>query len=544
MKLTIKLILTVVCVANLLAIESVDAGDFRKGSMSRSKSSFSRGKSLSRGKSSSSFRGKSSSSSKMSRTPSFGSKSNPGFKKHSNLPKKGYGYKPSHPRKPVQFGHITDAPQMRTPIRPNLKPTNKDRILNVNVRQPVNNSPIKTTTMPRPKRAPILTGPAKSPITTRPGKSPIIKGRIPTPGKSPILTRPGTSPIKTLPGKSPIVTRPGKSPLPTGPIKGRVPNPGRLPGQSGDPDAGNPVKPLPNRGEPGKIGTPTQGILPGDTPPVIDEPIDAAFPGQGNGGNNGDQGGNYQEGDITAGNGKVVDQDFVDLINDGEFLHTGQPAPWDNPNDPFWDQEKPQDWKGYWPGNDPDFGVKLPERPELDPTEPPVIIDPERPDLGDTPPPIDCPPGDVPPPYCPPGGHVPPYCPPPVIIIDPIGPPPVACPPCVTTVCRPAVVAPIVEEEPVEQVLQLVTDRQNTLVVEGFGNVAGNAALQVNGLGLPLKVVAWNNEQLVLDVPMIGMVEPTPAKLFLFDAEMKVLAEIDVELLTPEMAGLEAPAAE
>jgi len=308
-----------------------------------------------------------------------------------------------------------------------------------------------------------------------------------------------------------------------------------VPVQSGDPDAGNPVKPLPSRGEIGNTDRLTP-IFPGDTPPEVTEPIDSAAPAD-DAGNSGNQGGNFQEGDITASNGKVLDQEFVDLINEGELVHVGLPAPWDNPNDPFWDQEMPEYWKGYWPGNDPEFGVKLPEIPDIEIGEQTI---PETPELGDTPPPIDCPPGDVPP-YCPPG-HIPPYCPPPVIIIDPIGPPPVACPPCVQSVCRPALIAaPVVEEQIEEQVvLQLVTDRENTLLLPGLGNVPGNAALEVNGLGLPLKVVTWTNEKLVLDVPMIGLVAPTDAKLFLFDAEMKIIGELPVELLTPEMAGLDS----
>jgi len=329
-------------------------------------------------------------------------------------------------------------------------------------RQPVIKSPMKPRN-PSPKKTPILT----------------------RPGKSPIVTRPGQSPIKTLPGRSPITTRPGQN--------------------------GNPVKPLPGRGEIVNPERPVAGILPGDTPPEITEPIDSPYPSD-DAGNSGNQGGNLQEGDVTAGNGKVVDQEFIDVINTGEFVHTGQPAPWDNPNDPFWDQEKPQDWKGYWPGNDPDFGEKLPERPDLDQGEPTI---PEMPEQGDTPP----------------------YCPSPVIIIDPIGPPPVACPPCVRSVCRPVVVAaPVVEEQ---AILQLVTDRENTLIRPGLGNVPGNAALQVNGLGLPLNVVTWTNEKLVLEVPMIGLLEPTAAKLFLFDAEMEIIGELPVELLTPEMAGLD-----
>jgi hypothetical protein len=530
MKLSIKLILTVVLTTNVLAVNLLEAGSFRnsnkssqRSSSSRSKSSFNRGGSSVQRKGSSNF---SSSRNSMQqrkspptyRTPSYGNKS----------------------KQQSSFSSIRNAPKLRTPIRPSLKPTNRNRILNVTGRQPVIKSPMKPR-IPNPTKTPILTRPGqgKSPIMTRPGQSPIVKlpgrspikslpGRSPIttrPGKSPIVTFPGKSPMKPLPGRSPISTRPGQSPILTGPIKGRVP------GQSGDPDAGNPVKPLPGRGEISKPDRLSPGILPGDTPPEITEPVESPYPSD-DAGNSGNQGGNYQEGDVTSGNGKVVDQEFLDLVNEGEFLHTGQPAPWDNPNDPFWDQEKPQDWKGHWPGNDPDFGVKLPEGPDLGQGEPTI---PEMPEQGDTPPPIYDPPGDVPP-YCPPG-HIPPYCPPPVIIIDPIGPPPVFCPPCVRSVCRPVVVAaPVVEEQ---AILQLVTDRENTLMLPGLGNVPGNAALQVNGLGLPLKVITWTNEKLVLEVPMIGLLEPTAATLFLFDAEMKIIGELPVELLTPEMAGLD-----
>ncbi|MDC0308123.1 MAG: hypothetical protein P8M30_18955 [Planctomycetaceae bacterium] len=447
MKISIKLILTVVLTTNVLTVNLLEAGSFRnsnkssqRSSSSRSKSSFNRGGSSVQRKGSSNF--SSSRNSMQQRNPA------PTYRPPSNWYKS---------KQQSSFSSIRNAPKLRTPIRPSLKPTNRSRILNVT------------------------------------GHQPVIK-----------------SPMKPLPGRSPITTRPG---------------------QSGDPDAGNPVNPLPNRGEISKPDRLSPGILPGDTPPEITEPVESPYPSD-DAGNSGNQGGNYQEGDVTSGNGKVVDQEFLDLVNEGEFLHTGQPAPWDNPNDPFWDQEKPEDWKGHWPGNDPDFGVKLPEGPDLDIGKPTY---PEKPEQGDIPPPIFDPPGDVPP-YCPPG-HIPPYCPPPVIIIDPIGPPPVFCPPCVRSVCRPVVVAPPIVEE--QAILQLVTDRENTLMLPGLGNVPGNAVLQVNGLGLPLKVITWTNEKLVLEVPMIGLLEPTAATLFLFDAEMKIIGELPAELLTPEMAGLD-----
>jgi hypothetical protein len=79
----------------------------------------------------------------------------------------------------------------------------------------------------------------------------------------------------------------------------------------------------------------------------------------------------------------------------------------------------------------------------------------------------------------------------------------------------------------------------NTLEAQGLGDVKGAAALEVNGLGLPVPVATWTNEQLVLEVPTIGLPQPTRANLYLFDAEMNVIAEIPVELLTPEMAGID-----
>src|SRR5690606_29950400 len=105
-----------------------------------------------------------------------------------------------------------------------------------------------------------------------------------------------------------------------------------------------------------------------------------------------------QEGDVVTGGGQVVDQEFLDYINENqesisqnpeENLHIGQPAPWDNPEDPFWQQEKPEGWKGHWPGGpqeepNPTPGENLPPedgrnpgtpgkdpRPETPPTTPP-----------------------------------------------------------------------------------------------------------------------------------------------------------------------------
>ena len=127
-----------------------------------------------------------------------------------------------------------------------------------------------------------------------------------------------------------------------------------------------------------------------------------------------------------------------------------------------------------------------------------------------------------------------------MIIIDPTFPCPAPCPPCVALVCPGVVAGPVVARPVAEEpVLQLIVGMKNELEAQGLGNVAGTAALEVNGIGLRLTVDAWTNEGLVLDVPSIGLLKPTPAYLYLFDADQQIIAELPVELLTAEMAGIE-----
>ena len=242
---------------------------------------------------------------------------------------------------------------------------------------------------------------------------------------------------------------------------------------------------------------------------------------------------NAETGNSVIGNdgqgGVVVDDAFTDLVDEGADLNYDNPAPWDNPNDPFWDQERPVWWKGDWPGTDPDIGVKLPP--------PPVLIDDDHegyplPPTPTTPPVIICPPGDVPP-VCPP--VCPPACPP--VITFPHCPP-VCFPPIVWDwfVCRPCVTVrcPTVGWH-CEDAIQLVTGMENVLEMQGVGNQVSGAQLMVNGISMPVAVESLDINEVALQVPMLDFQVPKAASLSLFDIDGNLVDELKVELLTPDM---------
>lgn len=438
-------------------------------------------------------------------------------------------------------------------------------------------------------------GNSKTPIGNTGGRQPI--------GKSPVSRLPGgdsKTPIGNTGGRRPIGGFPETSaPNPTkGDTGNRQPGlPGGIvgrpiPGGNTRPNPGSDAGTAPQKGGGTTVPSrepwiPVDSVRPEeDTSGRKPETPGTERPGSGSDrpGTGADRNpepgpGNYTEGDIVAGNGQVVDQEFVDMINDGEMILPGQPAPWDNPEDPFWYGEKPENWKGHWPGKtapeqDPATGKKpQPEddpgrepidpfdptdpftddrdpKPETDPDpepepetetdiepDPVVEVDPEPEVEIEPEPEVEIEPDPIPETDC---DH---DCDP-VIIIDPVRPCPVTCPPCVATVCPGVVCTPVTEgpivEEEIPAVIQLVVGMRNTLQAAGIGDIAGTAALDVNGIGLPVPVGAWSNEALALDVPVLGLLQPTPADLYLLDANKQVIAKIRVELLTQEMLATQA----
>jgi len=138
-----------------------------------------------------------------------------------------------------------------------------------------------------------------------------------------------------------------------------------------------------------------------------------------------------------------------------------------------------------------------------------------------------------PPIFCPPGRR-PIVCLPPITICPPVHTP------CVVNTCQNVVVEEqvVVEEADLEPVLQLVVGQPAALEAEGLGTQAGQVIFEVNGLGLPAKVTLWEDKQLGLEVPLMGLQGPTKALMHLIDANGQPIASVPVELL------MEVPAAE
>ncbi|MBD3674733.1 MAG: hypothetical protein HUJ26_14525 [Planctomycetaceae bacterium] len=132
--------------------------------------------------------------------------------------------------------------------------------------------------------------------------------------------------------------------------------------------------------------------------------------------------------------------------------------------------------------------------------------------------------------------HAPIFCPPgrrPIVCLPPITICPPVHTPCVVNTCQNVVVEEqvVVEEEKLEPVLQLVVGQPAALEAEGLGEQAGQVVFEVNGLGLPAKITMWEDRQLGIEVPLIGLQAPTTAFMHLIDADGQPLASIPVELL-------------
>jgi hypothetical protein len=112
------------------------------------------------------------------------------------------------------------------------------------------------------------------------------------------------------------------------------------------------------------------------------------------------------------------------------------------------------------------------------------------------------------------------------------------CPPCVSTIWWPTYTPPVtvVVEQPVvvtpePQRLQLIVGQPADLALPGLAAAPTAAALEVNGIGLPVQVVTFTPEMVQIAVPLMGLSQPMPAKLYIFNAEMQPLVEMDVLLV-------------
>lgn len=108
-------------------------------------------------------------------------------------------------------------------------------------------------------------------------------------------------------------------------------------------------------------------------------------------------------------------------------------------------------------------------------------------------------------------------------------------PSCVTTIWYPSLDPSVLVTNPVVvgdvNRLKLVVGQPAELSLTNLLSTPAAAALEVNGIGLPVSVTGFNAGLTQIAVPLMGLSQPTPARLFVFDGEMRPLAELDVLLM-------------
>ena len=132
-------------------------------------------------------------------------------------------------------------------------------------------------------------------------------------------------------------------------------------------------------------------------------------------------------------------------------------------------------------------------------------------------------------------------------------PPPAVCPPSVLAVCPQAQVL-VVEKtteqilveflgEPAEQsaepafILDLETNSEVSLEIDGLSGQPGALVLDINGIGLPVDVLGMEESGAIqIRVPSVGLTEAQLGKLYVLNADMKLVAAVVARLNPPSAA--------
>lgn len=124
-------------------------------------------------------------------------------------------------------------------------------------------------------------------------------------------------------------------------------------------------------------------------------------------------------------------------------------------------------------------------------------------------------------------------------------PPPRVCPPSVLAVCPGAEV--IVVERTTEQVLaeflaepttteepafvlDLASNAEVSLEIDGLADTPGALVLEVNQIGLPVEVLLYEQGVLDIRVPSVGLAAAQLGKLYVLNANLQLVAAVDVRL--------------
>ena len=91
---------------------------------------------------------------------------------------------------------------------------------------------------------------------------------------------------------------------------------------------------------------------------------------------------------------------------------------------------------------------------------------------------------------------------------------------------------------PVAALPQIMPGTQVTVSADNLGETAGQAAIRVNELTLPVEVVSWTAESVTLQIPTMSLSRTTPAQLAVIRADGTLARTLDVELSAGVMAKL------
>ena len=84
-------------------------------------------------------------------------------------------------------------------------------------------------------------------------------------------------------------------------------------------------------------------------------------------------------------------------------------------------------------------------------------------------------------------------------------------------------------QEP-EFVLDLESNATVALEIDGLDGQPGALVLDINGIGLPVEVLGMEAAAVQIRVPSVGLSEPQAGKLYVLNAEMQLVAEVDARL--------------
>ncbi|WP_339729440.1 hypothetical protein [uncultured Gimesia sp.] len=86
-------------------------------------------------------------------------------------------------------------------------------------------------------------------------------------------------------------------------------------------------------------------------------------------------------------------------------------------------------------------------------------------------------------------------------------------------------------EQTEPQRLELVAGQKFQLSAEGLGTEQGMVVLEINDMGLPAKIVKWEDTALGFQTPQIGLSKATEAKMHIMNKKGQLLATLDINLL-------------